>query len=151
MKHSQYGVVNWFVRQALDGKPIQVFGDGRIKRDFLYVDDCVEALLQCARSERAYGEILNVGVDRPTTFRELAELLTELCAGSRWEFAPFTPERKAQEPGDFYSDISKIRGLVGWDPVIALGEGLRRTLAYYRANRRHYWTPPEPAPLRNAA
>jgi UDP-glucose 4-epimerase len=151
MKHSQYGVVNWFVRQALDGKPIQVFGDGGIKRDFLYVDDCVEALLRCARSERAYGEILNVGVDRPTTFRELAELLTEWCPGSRWEFAPFTPERKAQEPGDFYSDISKIRGLVGWEPATALAEGLRRTLAYYRAHRRHYWTPAEPAPLRNAA
>jgi UDP-glucose 4-epimerase len=53
MKHSQYGVVNWFVRLSLDGTPINVFGDGRIHRDFLYVDDCVEALLRCAVSERA--------------------------------------------------------------------------------------------------
>jgi UDP-glucose 4-epimerase len=143
MRHSQYGVVNWFVRQALDGCPLQVFGDGRILRDFLYVEDCVDALLRCATCPRAVGEIFNVGVDRPTTFRELAETLTRLCEGARWEFAPFTPERKAQEPGDFYSDITKIRTLVGWEPVTPLEEGLRRTLAYYRAHRAHYWATPE--------
>ena len=74
MKHSRYGVVNWFVRLAVDGETIKVFGDGTIKRDFLYVDDCVEAILLAAASRRrARGEILNVGVDAPTTFRELAE------------------------------------------------------------------------------
>ena len=44
MKHSQFGVVNWFVRLALEGRPIPIFGSGKILRDFLYVDDCVEAL-----------------------------------------------------------------------------------------------------------
>src|SRR5450759_4509019 len=63
MKHSRYGVVNWFVRVALDGKPLQVFGDGTIKRDFLYVDDCIEAILLSAASEGARREILNVGDD----------------------------------------------------------------------------------------
>ena len=48
MKHSQYGVVNWFVRQALDGEPIRVFGTGRILRDFIYVDDCVDAIVAAA-------------------------------------------------------------------------------------------------------
>src|SRR4051794_5392615 len=47
MRHSQYGVVNWFVRQALDGVPMKVFGDGKILRDFLFVDDCVDALVRC--------------------------------------------------------------------------------------------------------
>lgn len=145
MKHSQYGVVNWFVRLALDGTPIKVFGDGRILRDFLYVEDCVEALVRCALSERANGEVFNVGVDRPTSFLELAQVLTRLCDGATWELAPFSPERKAQEPGDFYSDITKIRTLVGWEPVTPLEEGLRRTLAYYRTHREHYWTPDAPA------
>ncbi len=142
MRHSQYGVANWFVRLALDRAPIKVFGDGQIQRDFLYVDDCVEALVRCATCPRAVGEIFNVGVDRPTTFLELAQTLTELCPGARWKFAPFTPERKAQEPGDFYSDITKIRTAVGWEPVTPLEEGLRRTLAYYREHRRHYWDAP---------
>jgi UDP-glucose 4-epimerase len=141
MKHSQYGVVNWFVRLALDDECIQVFGDGRLKRDFLYVDDCVEALLLCALRDEARGEVINVGLDRPTTFLELVQTLIRVAGQGRWQFAPYTPERQAQEPGDFYSDISKIRRLVGWQPRVMLEEGLRRTVDYYRACRDHYWTP----------
>lgn len=138
MRHSRYGVVNWFVRLALDGVPIPVFGDGKILRDFLYVDDCVEAILLAAENDAALGEVLNVGGGEPTTFREVAETLASLT-GARWEFAPFSPERKAQEPGDFYSDISKIRRVLGWAPRTPLAEGLERTLAYYRGHRAHYW------------
>jgi UDP-glucose 4-epimerase len=141
MRHSQYGVANWFVRLALDDATIRVFGDGQIKRDFLYVDDCVNALLRCAADDRARGRVLNVGIDRPTTFRELAETLIRLCGSGRWEFAPFTPERKAQEPGDFYSDITAIRTLIGWEPRTSLEEGLAETVRYYRTHRRHYWDP----------
>ena len=140
MRHSQYGVANWFVRLAIDGQTIKVFGDGSIKRDFLYVDDCVDAILMSARAEQANGEILNVGVDQPVTFLQLAQVLVQIGGTGGWKFAPFTPERKAQEPGDFYSDISKIRRLVGWEPITSLREGLERTVAYYRAYRDHYWT-----------
>jgi UDP-glucose 4-epimerase len=140
MRHSQYGVANWFVRLALEGRTIPIFGSGTILRDFLYVDDCVEAILLSAEAEPANGQILNVGVDRPTNFLELAKLLIEVCGSGSWEFAPFTPERKAQEPGDFYSDITKIRRLVGWEPSTPLAEGIRTTVAYYREHRDHYWT-----------
>lgn len=142
MKHSGYGVANWFVRLAIDDQTIPVFGDGRIKRDFLYVDDCVDAILRCAVAERAHGEIFNVGHDRPTDFLELAKTLVRVSGRGRWQFAPFTPERKAQEPGDFYSDIGKIRTLVGWEPLIGLEEGLRRTVAYYDGCKECYWTVP---------
>ncbi|HEX7253515.1 MAG TPA: SDR family NAD(P)-dependent oxidoreductase, partial [Thermoanaerobaculia bacterium] len=116
MKHSQFGVVNWFVRLALEGRPIPIFGTGKLVRDFLYVDDCVDALLAAAREPRAVGEILNVGHDRASTFLEVAELLRELVPGARIEFTDFTPERRAQEPGDFLSDITKIRNVLGWEP-----------------------------------
>jgi UDP-glucose 4-epimerase len=139
MRHSRYGVVNWFVRLALDGSAIPVFGDGKILRDFLYVDDCVEAILLAAVEDRALGEVLNVGGGEPTTFREVAEEIVRLEPSATWSFAPFTPERKAQEPGDFYSDISKIRRFVGWSPRTGLSEGLEKTLAFYREHRRHYW------------
>jgi UDP-glucose 4-epimerase len=138
MKHSRYGVVNWFVRLALDGETMKVFGDGTIKRDFLYVDDCVEAILLAAAPDAPRAEALNVGVDTPTTFRDLAVELQALT-GARWEYAPFSPERKAQEPGDFYSDISKIGRLLGWRPRTPLREGLEKTLAFYRLHRAHYW------------
>ena len=138
MRHSRYGVVNWFVRLALDGTTIPVFGDGKILRDFLYVDDCVDAILLAAGSDAALGQVLNVGGGEPTTFREVAETLRALT-GTPWELAPFSAERKAQEPGDFYSDISKIRRVLGWRPRTPLVEGLERTLAYYRGARAHYW------------
>jgi UDP-glucose 4-epimerase len=138
MRHSRYGVVNWFVRLALEGSLIPVFGDGTILRDFLYVDDCVEAILLAAGSDAALGEVLNVGGGKPTTFREVAEALSSLT-GAHWEFAPFSPERKAQEPGDFYSDVRKIGRILGWRPRTPLVEGLERTLDYYRVNRSSYW------------
>jgi UDP-glucose 4-epimerase len=139
MKHARYGVANWFVRLALDDKTIPVFGTGELKRDFLYVDDCVDAMLESALCEGAEGEIFNIGVDKPTTFKQLAELIIRIAGTGRWEFAPFTAEREAQEPGDFYSDISKIKRIVGWMPRTPLEEGLRRTIEYYRATKEHYW------------
>jgi len=139
MVHSRYGVVNWLVRLAMDGQTIPIFGDGKILRDFLYVDDCVDAILCCAASEAAWGEIFNVGVDVPTDFVHLAEAIVRAAGSGRWELTPFSPERKAQEPGDFYSDITKISTLLGWRPQVSLEEGLRGTVDYYRAFRAHYW------------
>lgn len=139
MQHARYGVVNWFVRLTIDDQTLRIFGDGRIKRDFLYVDDCVAALLACAINPNAYGQILNVGIDQPTDFIELADTLIGVAGTGRWEFAPFSPERQAQEPGDFYSNIDKIRRLVGWSPQIALADGLQQTVAFYRANKSQYW------------
>jgi len=52
---------------------------------------------------------------------------------------PFTPERAAQEPGDYYSDISKIEAAVGWRPQTALAQGVARTIDFYRENKPHYW------------
>ena len=139
MRHSQFGVVNWFVRLALEGRPIPIFGTGRILRDFLYVDDCVDALVAAAREPAAIGEILNVGHDRPSTFLEVAEILRDLVPGASIEFTDFTPERRAQEPGDFVSDITKIRRLIGWEPRVGLREGLARTVEFYRERRADYF------------
>jgi len=139
MKHPHFGVVNWFARLALEGKPIPIFGTGKILRDFLFVDDCVEALVLAAQNPAVVGEILNVGNDRASTFLEVAQILRELVTGAAFEFTDFTPERKAQEPGDFVSDISKIRRLLGWEPRVSLREGLARTVAFYRERRGDYF------------
>ena len=88
----------------------------RFCRDFLYIEDAVEAIMMCALEQKAVGEVLNVGVDQPTNFIELGGRLDSAAGSGRWEFAPFSAERKAQEPGDFYSDIGKIRRIVGWEP-----------------------------------
>lgn len=139
MKHSHFGVVNWFVRLALEGRPIPIFGTGKILRDFLYVDDCVDALVATACEPATVGEIVNVGNDRSSTFLEVAEILREIVPGTEIVFTDFSPERKAQEPGDFVSDISKIRRLTGWSPRVELRDGLARTVEFYRERRADYF------------
>jgi UDP-glucose 4-epimerase len=139
MKHSRFGVANWFVRLALDNETIKVFGDGSLLRDFVYVADAVDAMLMCAATAEAYGEVFNVGNNRASSFRELAETVVRVAESGRWEFAPFTPERAAQEPGDFCSDIRKIKRIVGWEPRTSLEDGVRQTVAYYRQYKEHYW------------
>jgi UDP-glucose 4-epimerase len=140
MQHSRFGVVNWFVRLAMDNAALQVYGDGSILRDFCYVDDCVEAILRLAIEPSAYGQIFNVGSDIPVSFLELVKVIVDAAKQGSWEFAEFSPERKAQEPGDFYSDISKIERFVGWRPAIDLETGIAKTIDYYSKHRDHYWT-----------
>ena len=139
MKHSRYGVANWFIRQAIDDEEIKVFGAGDIKRDFLYVDDCVDGLLMSSLCDEAYGEILNVATGDPLDFVTLARTLVDVAHTGRWCFTPFSPERAAQEPGDFYADIGKIEKMVGWHPNTSLRDGLTKTISYYRLNKAHYW------------
>jgi UDP-glucose 4-epimerase len=139
MKHSRFGVANWFVRRALDDETIQVFGDGSLLRDFLYVQDAVDAMIRCAATEEAYGQVFNVGNSRASSFRELAETVVRVAGTGRWEFAPFSPERAAQEPGDFCSDVRKIKRVVGWEPTTSLDEGVAHTVRYYRLHRPRYW------------
>lgn len=144
MRHSRFGVCNWFVRLAMDNASLQVYGDGSILRDFCYVDDCVEAILRLAIEPAAYGQIFNVGSDIPVSFLELVKTIVSVAGQGSWEFAEFSPERKAQEPGDFYSDINKIEKFVGWRPAVDLASGIRKTIDYYSQYRQHYWTSKTP-------
>ncbi|MFC1647299.1 NAD-dependent epimerase/dehydratase family protein [Patescibacteria group bacterium] len=139
MKHDHYGVVNWFIRQAIEGSKIKVFGDGSLKRDFLYIDDAVEAIIKCAVKEACYGEIINVGSPKPVSFLDLVKTIVKKEKSASWELAPFTPERKSMEPGDFYSDIAKIKKMTGWKPKTKLADGLKKTISFYYKNKKHYW------------
>jgi UDP-glucose 4-epimerase len=141
MKTNHYGVVNWFIRQAIDGEKISVFGDGQLKRDFLYIDDAVDAIIRCAEKSACYGEVINVGSPKMDTFLTLVQTIVKL-AGKKasYAFTPFSQERKVQEPGDFASDITKIKKLTGWKPTTSLREGITKTIAYYRVYKKHYWS-----------
>ena len=139
MRHNRFGVANWFLRLALDGQTIPIFGDGRIKRDFLYIDDCVEALLRLAVTPEAQGEVFNIGHDAPSDFLTLAKCIIDKAGTGSLAFTPFSPERKAQEPGDFYSNIDKIARVTGWRPTTSLDDGVAASLEFYRANREYYW------------
>jgi UDP-glucose 4-epimerase len=139
MAHDEYGVVNWFIRKAIDEEVIPVFGDGRILRDFLYVDDLVDCFLQVGTRNSAYGEVFNVGTGIPISFLDLAKKIVEVAGTGEVTLTEFTRERKEVEPGDYYTDISKIKRIIGWRPKTELEEGLRRTIEFYRRHKKEYW------------
>ncbi|MBM4349499.1 MAG: NAD-dependent epimerase/dehydratase family protein [Deltaproteobacteria bacterium] len=139
MAHDEYGVFNWFIRKAIDDEVIPVFGDGHILRDFLYVDDLVDCFLQVAACPTAFGEVFNVGTGVPISFIDLAKKIVEVAGSGKVAFTEFTKERKEVEPGDYYTDISKVRKVVGWAPKISLEEGLRKTVKFYRKYKGEYW------------
>lgn len=139
MAHDEYGVFNWFIRKAMDNEEIPVMGDGKILRDFLYVDDLVHSMLMVASTEGAYGKVFNVGTGVPVSFFELAEKIVAIAGSGTTRFTDFTRERKEVEPGDYYADITRIRKITGWEPVVPLDEGIARTIDFYRQFRKEYW------------
>jgi UDP-glucose 4-epimerase len=128
-----------WIRRMIEGEKIQVFGDGRQVRDLNYVDDVIDALLRVAVSEEANGQIFNLGGNEPISLSDLAQLLITVNGGGEYDLVPFPPENKAIDIGDYYGDYGQLRKNVGWKPCVTLREGLERTLAFYRQNKKHYW------------
>jgi UDP-glucose 4-epimerase len=133
----QYGmVIPNFVRQALAGQPITVFGDGRQSRSFTYVGDVVRALIALANEPGAVGEVFNIGNGQEISIMELAEKV-KIMTESTSEIVCI-PYDKAYEAGfeDMprrVPDISKINGLVGYAPTVHLDEILGRVIEHFRS------------------
>jgi UDP-glucose 4-epimerase len=138
IKHSRQGFAGWFIRLALENREIQIFGDGTQVRDFVYVDDAVDAFLRAGADDVSNGEVFNVGGREPITHGDLVELMIRLAGSGRFRCVAWPPDKKAIDIGDFYADSSKIRSTLGWQPVTPLAEGLRRTFEFYRAHLDQY-------------
>ena len=131
-----YGmVVPTFVRQALSGRPITVFGDGTQSRSFTYVGDVVKAVVALINEPRAVGQVFNIGNGREISIGELASRVKQITGSS----SPIVtiPYDQAYEAGfeDMprrVPDISKIRALVGYEPTVELDDILIRVIASLR-------------------
>lgn len=139
VKDARQTFLGIWVRNLIEGKPVLIFGDGSQLRDFNYVDDVVDALLVAGASDKANGEVFNLGSREVINLKELAAMMVAMYPGGRYELVPFPPERKAIDIGDYYSDFTKIKDVIGWEPKISLEEGLRKSLDYYVLNHAHYW------------
>ena len=138
IKHNRQGFVGWFIRLALENREIQIFGDGTQLRDFVYVDDAVDAFLRAGADDVSNGEVFNVGGMEPITHGDLVELMIRIAGSGRFRCVAWPPDKKAIDIGDFYADSSKIRSTLGWQPVTPLADGLRRTFEFYRAHLDQY-------------
>jgi UDP-glucose 4-epimerase len=141
MKHDRQGFITTFIRLALEGEPIRVFGDGSQLRDFTYVSDAVDAFLAAAVTDAVYGLALNVGGIEPVSLLEVANLCHELAGmGGAVETVQWPPERAKIDIGSIYVDHTRLTELTGWKPQIGLPEGLTETFAFYREHGNHYWS-----------
>ena len=121
-------VVSNFIVQALMGKNITLYGDGQQTRSFCYVDDLVEAIMRMMGTPPEFHGPVNIGNPTEFTIRELAEQVIELTGSrSRLVHEPLPSD----DPKQRQPDISLARAKLGWEPTVALREGLTRTIAYF--------------------
>lgn len=138
MKHSKYSIPGWFMRQAMEGKVIFVFGDGKQERDYLYIDDIVEAFLMLAVKGES-GEVYNVGADERVTFIDMVDAVLREVGKGKKEHVSWPKNYEKNETGNYVADTTKIGELTGWRPRIGLEEGIKRMAEYYKKHKKHYW------------
>ena len=139
VKDARQTFLGIWIRRLIGQKSIQVFGNGKQRRDFNFVTDVVDALLRAAASDAANGQVFNLGHSECVSLKKLATLLVKLNGGGNYELIPFPDDRKAIDIGDYYGDFRKIDKALGWQPKVTLEQGLKQTLEYYRANHARYW------------
>ena len=134
----RYGMVlPTFVRQALAGQPITVFGDGTQSRSFTYVGDVVEALVRLTHERRAVGEVFNIGNMGEVTISDLAERVKRMTGScSPIQYVPYDQayETGFEDMPRRVPDITKIRDFVGYEPKVKLDDIIRSVIEHMRAN-----------------
>jgi dTDP-glucose 4,6-dehydratase len=119
-----------FVRRALDGEPVVVFGDGSQTRSFCYVDDMVEGLIALLRSNEP--EPVNLGNPDERSLLEVARLVVRLTGSDSAILFDALPE---DDPRSRCPDITRARTILGWEPRVGLEDGLVRTIDWFREGR----------------
>jgi dTDP-glucose 4,6-dehydratase len=123
-------VVPTFINQALCGEPLTVFGEGNQTRSFQYVADLVDGVRRLM--EASYNRPINIGNPREMTILEFAQLILQLTESrSQIEYRPL-PE---DDPKTRQPDITRAKAILHWEPKVPVEEGLRQTIAWYRARR----------------
>ena len=139
VKHSRQGFIGWFIRQAIDGEEIQIFGDGQQFRGFNYIDDVVEALLTAGKNDAVVGDYFNLGGMQPVTLEVLVQNLLRVTGTGSYRLVAFPEDRKNIDIGSAFSSFMKFHFATGWKPTTSLEEALARTVEYFRKYKTHYW------------
>ena len=131
-----YGIINQFVGEALRDESLSVF-EPSDTREFLFIDDMVDALVHVGRDETAFGECYVLGTGRPLSMKQAAEMVVEIAGSGSIELVDWTESWEEIRRGDVATDPSKIERDLGWSTDVALEEGLERTFEFYRENEEY--------------
>jgi len=134
-------VVSNFIRQALTGEPITIFGDGKQTRSFCYRDDLVEGLIKMMQNESDFIGPVNMGNPCEISMLELAEMVVEITGSHSPIIQKPLPE---DDPTRRRPDISLAKEKLGWEPVTPLHDGLQKTIKWFRSIDISEYTPPTP-------
>ena len=138
IKDARQTFLGIWIRNLLEGKPVQVFGDGKQRRDYNYVEDVLDALLIAATENNAIGKVYNLGAPDPLSLEDTAKIMCQGIQGSDYLMIPFPEERKAIDVGDFICDYSAFQNQFGWVPKVNFQEGIQLSIEYFRKEIKHY-------------
>ena len=138
VKHNRQGFIGWFIRLAVEGRTIQVYGDGDQLRDLNHVDDVATALLLAGATDSTRARFYNLAGEPPMRLGAIAELLVELSGRGAVEYVPWPEEKKRIDIGHYYGSAALITRELGWRPLVPLREGLEATVRFYAEHLEHY-------------
>ena len=131
LESDKKGFVGIFLRKAMRGERIQVYGTGQQRRDFNYVHDVVDALLLAGANDEIHGEVFNLGHPEPASLLEFLGVLQKFT-DFEYEIVPFPSEAERIDIGDYCGDFAKFHEATGWAPKVDLEAGLGKTIRYFR-------------------
>ncbi|MDO8624768.1 MAG: GDP-mannose 4,6-dehydratase, partial [Candidatus Diapherotrites archaeon] len=140
MRNSDYGIVNWFVRLAMENRPISLYGGGSQTRDYNYVEDVADAFVLAIEKKEADGNMYLLGSGVETPLLSMTKKIVALAQSkSPINLVDWSEERKRIEIGNFCVSIEKIRRELGWNPSTSLDDGLKKTIEFYRRRKNEYF------------
>lgn len=139
MKGPSFGILNWFIRLAVDDHEIKVFGDGRQVRDYVYVDDIIDAFLAVGAGESLQGEIFNAGTGQGLPLIDIVHAIIQIVGKGKIVHVSWPEQNKKIDVGNFVADVKKIKTKLDWSPKITLDQGLKKTTDFYKKYKNDYW------------
>jgi UDP-glucose 4-epimerase len=126
---SAYGVINYLIHRALSGQSLPIYGDGTQLRDYVYVNDVVDAMLLAGARADGDGRVYNIGSGVGTALVDAAHLIVSTAGAGHVEHVPWPAMVEEIDTGDFVADVSRAATELGWKPTATLADGLQRTIA----------------------
>jgi UDP-glucose 4-epimerase len=133
-----YGILNWFMARAMDGKPITVYGEGQQTRDYVYIDDVVDAFVRTGISERANNQMFFVGSGVETVFLDMVKEIVAAVGKGEITYVPFPAAREKIDIKRFVVTCEKLAQAVGWAAKASLTQGVAATFEYYAKHLESY-------------
>jgi UDP-glucose 4-epimerase len=138
IRSSQSGVLNYFIGLALQDKDLTVFGEGHQKRNILYVDDCIDAMVEVALNPTSRGEVFFVSADREHSITEFADMVLKVVGKGRLNHVDWDKDWINLDVGDVTISNVNIKQKLGWKPTTEIVDGLAMTKEFYESRLNSY-------------